>query len=161
MKIIMRRVSMIFYSENHRYDNAVRRCLLNRMKQFYWEIVWKMSSSLWSAPAPRLKAGESSQTGCWLWKSWICLNSTIVQTHTATGSLKFWILWMYHGQTVLLKAATTRPKLWNASASECVISAISETEFSSAIHENRAGAFTPTRLSIFLFYLYPNYWHRA
>ncbi len=32
MKIIMRRVSMIFYSENHRYDNAVRRCLLNRMK---------------------------------------------------------------------------------------------------------------------------------
>ena len=35
MKIIMRRVSMIFYSENHRYDNAVRRCLLNRMKQFY------------------------------------------------------------------------------------------------------------------------------
>ena len=35
MKIIMRRVAMIFYSENHSYDNAVRRCLLNRMKQFY------------------------------------------------------------------------------------------------------------------------------
>ena len=35
MKIIMRRVSMIFHSENHRYDNAVRRCLLNRIVQFY------------------------------------------------------------------------------------------------------------------------------
>ena len=27
MKIIMRRVSMIFYPENHGNDNAVRRCL--------------------------------------------------------------------------------------------------------------------------------------
>ena len=35
MKIIMRRVAMIFYSENHSYDNAVRQCLLNRMKKFY------------------------------------------------------------------------------------------------------------------------------
>ena len=147
----MRRVSMIFHSENHRYDNAVRRCLLNRMKQFYWEIVWKMSSSLWSAPAPRLKAGESSQTGCWLWKSWICPSSTIVQTHTATGSTRSSTLWMSHGRMALLKAAITRPKLWNASASECVISAISEIESSSAVHENRAGAFTPTRLAIFPF----------
>ena len=39
MKIKMRRVSMIFLSENQRYDNAVRRCLLNRIVQFYWEIV--------------------------------------------------------------------------------------------------------------------------
>ena len=29
MKIIMRRESVIFYSENHRFDNAVRRCLSN------------------------------------------------------------------------------------------------------------------------------------
>ena len=29
MKIIIRRVSMIFYSENHGYDNAARRCLLD------------------------------------------------------------------------------------------------------------------------------------
>ena len=35
MKIIMRRVAMIFESENHSYDNAVRRCLPNRMIQFY------------------------------------------------------------------------------------------------------------------------------
>ena len=35
MKIIMRRVAMIFCSENYSYDNDVRRCLLNRMKQFY------------------------------------------------------------------------------------------------------------------------------
>ena len=35
MKIIMRLVAMIFYSANHSYDNVVRRCLLNRMKQFY------------------------------------------------------------------------------------------------------------------------------
>ena len=34
-KIIMRRVAMILYSENYSYDNAVRRRLLNRMKQFY------------------------------------------------------------------------------------------------------------------------------
>ena len=151
----MRRVSMIFHSENHRYDNAVRRCLLNRMKQFYWEIVWKMSSSLWSAPAPRLKAGEGSQTGCWLWKSWICLNSTTAQMHITTGSLKSWILWMSHGRMALLKAATTRPKSWKGSALGCVISAISETEFSSAIHENRAGAFTPTRLAMISFLSLP------
>ena len=30
MKIIMRRDSVIFYPENHRIDNAVRRCLSNR-----------------------------------------------------------------------------------------------------------------------------------
>ena len=47
MKIIMRRVSMIFYSENHRYDNAVRRCLLNRMKLFYCEIVLHCEGSYW------------------------------------------------------------------------------------------------------------------
>ena len=41
MKIIMRRVSMIFHSENHRYDNAARRCLPNRIVQFYWETVLK------------------------------------------------------------------------------------------------------------------------
>ena len=29
MKIIMRQESVIFYSENHRFDNAVRRCLSN------------------------------------------------------------------------------------------------------------------------------------
>ena len=29
VKIIMRRESVIFYSENHRFDNAVRRCLSN------------------------------------------------------------------------------------------------------------------------------------
>ena len=35
----MRRISMIFHSENHRYGNAVRRCFLNRIVQFYWERV--------------------------------------------------------------------------------------------------------------------------
>ena len=34
MRIIMRRVAMILYSKNQSYDD-VRRCLLNRMKQFY------------------------------------------------------------------------------------------------------------------------------
>ena len=32
MKIIMRRVSVIFYSENYGNDNAVRRCLLDKIK---------------------------------------------------------------------------------------------------------------------------------
>ena len=31
MKIIMRRVSMIFNSKNHGNDNAVRRCLLDKI----------------------------------------------------------------------------------------------------------------------------------
>ena len=35
MKIIMRRVSVIFYSENHGNDNAVRRCLLDKIKNAY------------------------------------------------------------------------------------------------------------------------------
>ena len=30
MKIIMRRVSMIFYPENHGNDNAARRCLSDK-----------------------------------------------------------------------------------------------------------------------------------
>ena len=34
MKIIMRRVSVIFYSENHGNDNAVRRCLLDKINDF-------------------------------------------------------------------------------------------------------------------------------
>ena len=32
MKIIMRQVSVIFYSENHGNDNAVRRCLLDKIE---------------------------------------------------------------------------------------------------------------------------------
>ena len=39
MKIIMRRDSVIFYFENNRIDNAVRRCLLNKTKPFYLELV--------------------------------------------------------------------------------------------------------------------------
>ncbi len=39
MKIIMRRVSMIFYFENHGNDNAVRRCLSDKTKWFYQIIV--------------------------------------------------------------------------------------------------------------------------
>ena len=39
MKIIMRRDSMIFYLENHRIDNAVRRCLSDKTKWFYQIIV--------------------------------------------------------------------------------------------------------------------------
>ena len=34
MKIIMRRVSVIFYSENHGNDNAVRGCLLDKRNDF-------------------------------------------------------------------------------------------------------------------------------
>ena len=36
-----------------------------------------------------LRASKSLQTGCWLWKSWICLNSTTAQRHIATGSTRF------------------------------------------------------------------------
>ena len=39
MKIIMRRDSVIFYFENNRIDNAVRRCFLNKTKPFYLELV--------------------------------------------------------------------------------------------------------------------------
>ncbi len=35
----MRRVSMIFYSENHGNDNAARRCLSDKTKWFYQIIV--------------------------------------------------------------------------------------------------------------------------
>ena len=45
MKIIMRRVSMIFYSENHGYDNAVRRCLSDKNKWFYQIEVGKIDGS--------------------------------------------------------------------------------------------------------------------
>ena len=41
MKIIMRRDSVIFYIENNRIDNAIRRCLLNKTKPFYLELVWE------------------------------------------------------------------------------------------------------------------------
>ena len=46
MKIIMRRVSVIFYSENHGNDNAVRRCLLDKIndfikKEYYSEVSQK------------------------------------------------------------------------------------------------------------------------
>ena len=34
MKIIMRWVSVIFYSENHGNDSAVRRCLLDKINDF-------------------------------------------------------------------------------------------------------------------------------
>ena len=34
MKIIMRRVSVIFYSENHGNVNAIRRCLLDKINDF-------------------------------------------------------------------------------------------------------------------------------
>ena len=37
MKIIMRRVSVIFHPENHGNDKAIRRCLLDKMKLFYQE----------------------------------------------------------------------------------------------------------------------------
>ena len=39
MKIIMRRVSEIFYSENLRNDNAVRRCLPDKTEAFYQVLV--------------------------------------------------------------------------------------------------------------------------
>ena len=39
MKIIMRRVSEIFYSENLRNDNTVRRCLPDKTKAFYQVLV--------------------------------------------------------------------------------------------------------------------------
>ena len=45
MKITMRRVSMIFYSENHGYDNAIRRCLSDKNKWFYQIKVWKIDGS--------------------------------------------------------------------------------------------------------------------
>ena len=41
MKIIMRRDSMIFFLENHRIDNAVRRCLSDETKWFYQILVLK------------------------------------------------------------------------------------------------------------------------
>ena len=40
MKIIMRRDSMIFYPENHRIDNAVRRCLSN------WNLIFQFEKSM-------------------------------------------------------------------------------------------------------------------
>ena len=38
MKIIMRRDSIIFYSENNRIDSAVRRCLSNWNLRFQFEM---------------------------------------------------------------------------------------------------------------------------
>ena len=39
MKITMRRVFAIFFPENRENDNAVRRCLSNKIKWFYLIIV--------------------------------------------------------------------------------------------------------------------------
>ena len=38
MKIIMRRDSIIFYFENNRIDNAIRRCLSNWNLRFQFEM---------------------------------------------------------------------------------------------------------------------------
>ena len=56
-----------------------------------------------------------------------------------------------------IEGCNNKTKVLKRAASECVISAISEIESSSAVHENRAGDISPTRLAIFSFYLYPNY----
>ena len=39
----MRRDSMIFEIENHRIDNAVKRCRSDKTKWFYQIIVWQAS----------------------------------------------------------------------------------------------------------------------
>ena len=41
----MRRDSVIFYLENNRIDNADRRCLLNKTKPFYLELVLQATRS--------------------------------------------------------------------------------------------------------------------
>ena len=41
MKIIMRRDSIIFYFENNRIDNAIRRCLSNWNLRFQFEMSMK------------------------------------------------------------------------------------------------------------------------
>jgi len=46
MKIIMRRDSEIFYSENLRIGNAVRRCLSNRNLYFYLKTVLAEKSTV-------------------------------------------------------------------------------------------------------------------
>ena len=56
-----------------------------------------------------------------------------------------------------IEGCNNKTKVLKRAASECVISAISEIESSSAVHENRAGDISPTRLAIISFYLYPNY----
>ena len=45
MKIIMRRDSMIFFLENHRIDNAVRRCLSDETKWFYQILVSELAEN--------------------------------------------------------------------------------------------------------------------
>ena len=35
----MRREYVIFYSENHIFGNAIRRCLLDKIEHFYRELV--------------------------------------------------------------------------------------------------------------------------
>ena len=46
----------------------------------------------------------------WLQSAEICLNFMTAQKHIATGFTRSSILWMYLGQMVLLRAATTRQK---------------------------------------------------
>ena len=45
MTLIMRRESMIFFLENHRIDNAVRRCLSDETKWFYQILVSELAEN--------------------------------------------------------------------------------------------------------------------
>ena len=60
MKIIMRRVSVIFYSENHGNDNAVRRCLLDKIKA----IPHNGASAFGERFCFKRKWGKWRNTGC-------------------------------------------------------------------------------------------------
>ena len=121
----------------------------------------KMSFLLWLDPNPLQRASRGWQTGFFQLRWWICLSSLIVQKHTTTGSRRSFILWMFPGQMVILKAVTTKPRSSRGYPTVCVILIISEKEFYSVIRKNRVGAIAPTRSESFLFWLYPNYWHRT
>ena len=119
-----------------------------------------MSFLTWYAPNHLRQENRNWSIGCGLLRQWAYQNFLIVSKHIATGSARFWTLWMYPGQTASSKAATTKRKSWNVYASACVISIISEDVSCFATHKSSAESAPGTAWDDFLF-LYPNYWRRT
>ena len=119
-----------------------------------------MSFLTWYAPNHLRQENRNWSIGCGLLRQWAYQNFLIVSKHIATGSARFWTLWMYPGQTASSKAATTKRKSWNVYASACVISIISEDVSCFATHKSSAESTPGTAWDDFLF-LYPNYWRRT